>query len=172
MTVTEKPAHSVFATIFREEHRAVRDLLLELVEAFERRDVEQARALLEQVAAATGPHFRYEEEAMYPELVPIFGDAYVTKLLVDHDFAIASAGRLAELVAHDELTDADVDEAIPLVRGILPHVSDCDGLTIMVELLPEPTVETMLETREAARDAGLDLLTWAATVRPRPVDQV
>jgi hypothetical protein len=48
-------------------------------------------------------------------------------------------------------------------------VSDCEGLTIMVELLPDASVESIVETREAAREDGLDLLTWAAEVRGRPI---
>ena len=52
-----------FSRLVREEHREVRDLLLALGEAFERRDGADSRRLLAEVAKATGPHFRYEEEA-------------------------------------------------------------------------------------------------------------
>src|SRR5215471_16796145 len=86
-----------FATVFREEHRIVRDLLLDLVDAYETGNAARAGKLLSEVARITGPHFRYEEEALYPALVPVFGSDYVEKLLGDHDFAIASASRLAEL---------------------------------------------------------------------------
>jgi len=37
----------------------------------------------------------------------------------------------------------------------------------MVETFPEETVRTILETRQNARAAGLDLLTWADQVRAR-----
>ena len=57
-----------FALIFRDEHRVVRDTLLDLIQAFEDRDREWIRALLNGVARFTGPHFRYEEESMYPAL--------------------------------------------------------------------------------------------------------
>jgi hypothetical protein len=157
-----------FAAVFREEHRIVRDLLLELVRAFGTRDLALAGTVLGELATVTGPHFRYEEESLYPALVPIFGADYVEKLLGDHDYAIASARRLVELAGKDVLGDGEVAEAIRLARGILPHVSDCDGLAIMVELLPDTTVESLLETRDAAREDGLDLLTWAAEVRSRP----
>ena len=66
--------------MFRTEHRQVRDLLLDLVRAFQELDAGRARSLLTAVGDATGPHFRYEEEAMYPQLTGIFGDAYVAKL--------------------------------------------------------------------------------------------
>jgi hypothetical protein len=156
-----------FAQIFGAEHRTVRDLLFALVDAFEAGELESARALLRSLAEATGPHFRYEEESLYPELVPIFGAGYVDKLLRDHDWAIEHVRRLDALAAKDRLTDDETAEAVRLVRAILPHVSDCDGLTLMVELLPDVKVGSMLETREAALADGLDLLAWASTKRVR-----
>jgi hypothetical protein len=150
-----------FTAIFGEEHRTVRDLLLELVDAFEARDQPRARRLLGELANVAGPHFRYEEESLYPALVPIFGPGYVGKLRRDHDWAIDSARTLVALGAHERLDDAEVAEAVRLARGILPHGSDCDGLSIMVELLPDATVEALLETRARALAEGLDLLAWA-----------
>ena len=44
----------------------------------------------------------------------------------------------------------------------------CDGLSIMVERLPESQVEEIFAARDGSRDANLDLLTWAAMIRPRP----
>ncbi|MBI2819704.1 MAG: hypothetical protein HYX73_06975, partial [Acidobacteria bacterium] len=88
-------------------------------------------------ASLTGPHFRYEEEALYPALVAIFEKKYIEKLLADHDRVIGSAGRLVRLAGKDAWNEGEVDEAVELVRDMLPHVSDCDGLSIMVERLPE-----------------------------------
>jgi hypothetical protein len=157
-----------FATVFREEHRIVRDLLLDLVDGYETGNPGRAGKVLSEVARITGPHFRYEEEALYPALVPVFGPDYIEKLLGDHDLAIASARRLVELTDDRALSAAETSEAVRLTRGILPHVSDCEGLTIMVELFPEPALESVLESRARAREAGLDLLTWAREVRTRP----
>jgi len=42
--------------------------LLDLIQAFQDRNLSRARELLGRVAALTGPHFRYEEEALYPAL--------------------------------------------------------------------------------------------------------
>lgn len=156
-----------FTEIFRQEHRQVRDLLLDLIAAFEGRDLPRVRDLLGRVAALTGPHFRYEEEALYPALTGIFGAGYIAELFRAHDRAIAGARRLVELAGKADLTEDEVAEAVGLVRGILPHVSDCDGLSIMVERLPEASVQAILDRREAALAAGLDLLRWAGTVRRR-----
>ncbi len=156
-----------FTRLFREEHRAVRDALLDLVEALRARDFERARALLGRTAALTGPHFRYEEEVLYPSLTPIFGEGYVRKLLTDHDRAIGIAAKLAGQLEAATLTEEQAEEAVRLVRRILPHVSDCDGLSIMVERLPEEQIAGILAARNEARAANLDLLRWANEVRKR-----
>lgn len=157
-----------FTQVFRGEHRGVRDALLLLVEAFAARDKARIRSLLNRTAVLTGPHFRYEEEALYPGLVEIFGQDYIDKLLSDHDRAIGTAKKLIELAERDPLTNQDVARAIHYIRSILPHVSDCDGLSIMVERLPEQKVQAVLDARDRCLDAGLDLLKWADQVRGRP----
>jgi len=158
-----------FSQVFRQEHRVVRDTLLDLIQAFEDRDRERIHALLNAVAILTGPHFRYEEESMYPALTGIFGEEYVEKLLRDHDRAIEIAEELIGLSAKDLFSREDIAMAVRLIRsGVLPHVSDCDGLSIMVETLPEDQVQGILDRRQQSLAAGLDLLAWAKTVRRRP----
>lgn len=156
-----------FTETFRAEHRLVRDALFDLQGAFDDRDPARARDLLGHIAALTGPHFRYEEETMYPLLVQVFGAAYIDKLIDDHDVAIAGARRLVELVGGD-YSDVEVEEARSVIRSILPHVSDCDGLSIMVERLNDTEVEAIFAKRDETLAAGLDLLTWDSTVRTRP----
>lgn len=165
---TSTPLADQFTQIFREEHRTVRDGLFDLSDAFAARDLPHIRPLLEAVAGATGPHFRYEEEALYPSLIGIFGADYVEKLLSDHDRVIGSARRLVTLAGQCELTDAEGAEGAQLVRAMLPHVSDCDGLSIMVERLPDQQVRAVLDARERSLAEAHDLLTWAAHIRPRP----
>lgn len=109
-------------------------------EAFRRRAPERVHDLLGRIATLTEPDFGSEEEAMYPALGEIFGRRYLEKLFADHDGAVRSAERRVELVGEEAWTDADVEEGVDLVRGILPHGSDCDGLSIMVERLPEDRV--------------------------------
>lgn len=156
-----------FTEIFGAEHRQVRDLLLELIRAFRDRDTGRARSLVASVAAATGPHFRYEEEAMYPQLTGIFGDSYVGKLLAGHDGAIRNARELLWLAGSETLSEQQAEHGAALAQQILPHVSDCDGLAIMVETLPDDVVGRILAARRTALDANLDLLTWAASERAR-----
>jgi hypothetical protein len=157
-----------FTQMFREEHRSVRDVLLDLIQALQERDRARIQSLLTQTAALTGPHFRYEEESLYPGLVEILGEEYIQKLLRAHDVAIGTAKELVEMAGKELLTDDDVAKAVLFVRSILPHVSDCDGLSIMVERLPEEMVETFFASREHARSENLNLLEWADGVRRRP----
>lgn len=156
-----------FAQIFREEHRAIRDTLLDLIQAFRDRDGDRIGTLLTRTAELTGPHFRYEEEALYPALVEIFGEEYIEKLLGDHDRAIGTAHRLVELAGMSPLRDEDVSRATRFVRSLLPHVSDCEGLSIMVERLPEKRVQAILEARTRSNAAGLDLIRWSTEARTR-----
>lgn len=156
-----------FSKMFRDEHRQVRDGLLDLLDAFSDRDGARAGELLGQIAGLTGPHFRYEEETLYPSLVQIFGAEYVDSLIDDHDGAISGAKRLVEL-AGGNLGDTEVDEARKIVRSILPHVSDCDGLSLMVERFDEEEIAAVFANRDASLAENLDLLTWADTVRKRP----
>lgn len=157
-----------FTQIFREEHRQLRDALLELCEAFAARELPRIRRLLKTVVVVAGPHFRYEEESLYPGLTGIFGREYIDKLLTDHDRVIATARRLVALARQSELTEAEGVEGVRLVRDILPHVSNCDGLSIMVERLPASNIHAVLDTRERALRDGHDLMTWARRIRSRP----
>lgn len=157
-----------FSTIFRDEHRAVRDALFELSDTLRRRKPVESRDILARIATLTGPHFRYEEEVMYPSLVQIFGQEYVSKLYGDHNRLIGSAERLVQLTGKNSWNDEEVEEGLELVRGMLPHVSDCDGLSIMVERFPEATVRNILDARKRCNREGIDLLRWARELRQRP----
>ena len=89
-------------------------------------------------------------------------------MLVEHDKAIIAALRLEKLAVKKPFDASDTKQAVHLVRGILPHVSDCEGLSIMVEVLPESISENILKTRERAHKDNFDLITWAIEVRKRP----
>ena len=154
-----------FSAIFRAEHREVRDLILDLVQAYQKNETSRIPTLLGELARCAGPHFRYEEEVLYPQLVKFFGPQYVHDLYHAHDRAIATAKELVAMAEKSTLTPEEAEFGIRGVRAMLPHVTDCDGLSILVERMPEPEVRKILAAREKARNAGLDLLTWAAEVR-------
>lgn len=156
-----------FTEVFRAEHRTIRDLLLKLHDAFQRRDREHARGLLEELGAEAGPHFRYEEEALYPALTGLLGEEYIEELSSEHDRAIGTARQLEEFAAKDPIPEDDVQRALRYIRSLLPHVINCDGLAIMVEKLPEEEVDAILAGREESLREGLSLRDWAEKLRGR-----
>jgi hypothetical protein len=157
-----------FTKVSKNEHRAIRDALLNLIQAFRnRRDLPGVRRYLIEAAALSGPHFRYEEEALYPALAAVLDDGQVRKLLSDHDRTIATVRNLVQLAALNELTHEDAHEGMCTARSLLPYVFECDGVSIMADLLPEGTVRQVLNRRRRSSEENLDLLRWADTTRLR-----
>ena len=149
---------------FREDHRNVRDLILDLASALRQRDVAQARELLASLDRLAGPHFRFEEEALYPALRQFLGD-YVDKLVSEHDGAIAKANGLASLLQKDSITQEEAGAAMSDVSSLLIHVSDCDGLAIIMEKISERELGQIASTVMACREADVPLLRWAQEIR-------
>ena len=149
---------------FREDHRIVRDSLIELASALERKEIDKAREVLERLNKLLGPHFRFEEEKLYPTLRKFLGE-YVDKLLEEHDTAISSAKELAELLSKEDISDEEAKEAASKVRGLLVHVSNCDGLAILAERLSEEEIKDLEKTFSEFRSEGVPLLEWAEKIR-------
>ena len=61
----------------------------------------------------------------------------------------------------------EISDCINTVRAMLPHVSDCEGLTIMVEKLHEDDIEEIYSSMKRARAGNLSLLLWAEKSRDR-----
>lgn len=156
-----------FLKTFRQEHQIIRDTLFDLITSFIQKDIDKAKELLTGLDEFTGPHFRFEEESLYPALIPIFGVHYINKLYTDHDLAIARAKRLATIIAFKNLDEEDYIMAINNVRSILPHVSDCEGLSIMVEKFEETKITTITDSMKEARKENISLMKWADTIRER-----
>jgi len=154
-----------FGAVFKNEHRTIRDALLNLIQSFCNHDVPNVRHFLNQAATLSGPHFRYEEDAFYPALVEVLDEEQVQKLLSDHDRAIDAARNLVQLAAQGELAEKDAQSGAKYARSLLPHVFECDGLSIIAELLPAQTMQKVLDARSRSLEANLDLLRWADTVR-------
>ncbi len=151
---------------FRADHRQVRDGLIELTNALQAKNVQRARELLGEIDKLVGPHFRFEEEALYPALRVFLGE-YVDDLIKEHDGVIATARAAAELLQKSELSDSEAKEAAKNARALLVHVSNCDGLGILAERLSAPELGQLGEKLAAARKAGVPLLQWAASIRSR-----
>lgn len=151
---------------FREDHRRVRDELLDMIEALEAKDIVRAREVLGNLNILVGPHFRYEEETLYPALRVFLGD-YVDQLLKEHDQVVETARACAELLSKNSLTEEEANQAAAAARQLLIHVSNCDGLAILSERLKPQELEELGEMFMAAREAGVPLLEWAEKIRKR-----
>ncbi len=149
---------------FREDHRKVRDGLLEMIDALQSKDVKKAGEVLGGLNIMVGPHFRFEEEALYDTLRVFLGE-YVDQLLKEHDGVIETARSCAELLEKGDLTDAEVKQAVDATRALLVHVSNCDGLAILTERLKPEELDQLAEKFIADRESGVPLLEWAETIR-------
>ena len=149
---------------FREDHRKVRDGLLNIIDALKAKDVIRARKILGNINTLVGPHFRYEEEALYPTLRVFLGE-YVDQLFKEHDGVIETAAGCAKLLQKDTLADTEAQQAANAARALLVHVSNCDGLAILSERLKKKELEELAEKFVAARKAGVGLLEWAEKIR-------
>jgi len=157
---------------FTEEHRQVRDTLMDLVEAVKEDDVETAREKLEEVDELSGPHFRYEEETLYPALVEYFGEEQVIDLVEEHDEAIETARELDELLQGETVPEDERDSIVQTVSPLLVHVSDCEGLTIYMEEMSNETLDRVAESRERALEENAPLTEYAEEIRRSPEENI
>lgn len=151
---------------FREDHRKVRDGLLDIIDALKAKDVAKAGGILGNLNTLVGPHFRYEEEALYPALKVFLGE-YVDQLLSEHDGVIDTAKTCATLLEKDTLTDKEAAEAAEAARKLLVHVSNCDGLAILSERFGTKELDELGKKFSACREAGVSLLDWAEKIRKK-----
>lgn len=152
------------------DHTWVRDILLDLIEASNRRDATEALELLLRLDKLGGPHFQWEEESFYPTLERFFGAEYKEYLISVHDRIIRAARKLAEIFGKGEITEEESPKLVSLIRNeILPHPIECEGLTLFAEKLTKKELEEMAEHFETLRKSGVGLLKWAKEVRPRKV---
>lgn len=153
-------------TEFREDHRKVRDGLLDMINSLESKNIPKARKILGNLNVLVGPHFRYEEETLYPALRVFLGE-HVDQLLKEHDGVINTARSCAELLQKEKLTDEESRQASSAARTLLVHVSNCDGLAILSERLKARELKELAEKFAAARKAGVALLDWAEKIRKK-----
>lgn len=157
----------VCTDIVRDEHRRLRDQLLDVHSGLGSGDFGRTRLCIAKLMAAIGPHFRYEEEALHPALAAVFGYEPWQPLFSAHNHMIESLQRLAALAEGDRASADSLGAAAGLLGSILPRLSGCDGVALWIERLPNRHVRRILDCREAALRDGHDLVTWAARYRAR-----
>jgi len=146
-----------FIDILTEEHRQLRDVLLELIDAFENGDSERASVAIEAMAALAAPHFHYEQEVLYPALAEVHGDEQVEQLVEQHGEAVAAAQQLAELAEQEEFDEQAAAYGAELARQLLPHVSNGDELMVMVGGLEPHTIKKIHKAQKQSKKSGATL---------------
>lgn len=153
---------------FRDEHKRAVDYLLELIQGLERRDRKEVGDRLGWINRLAGPHWRYEEEALYP-LCRRFCEELMDKLLVEHDQVIQGVRRLVQLIGKREIAAQAWGEGVDIARFILFHMTNCDGLSLFIEQFTEEERQTLKQAMFAARQADIPLLEWALRFRQRKI---
>ncbi len=151
---------------FREDHRKVRDDLLDLASAAEGGELAKARDILGHIDTLVGPHFRYEEEALYPAMKEFLGE-YVDSLIEEHEGAIGTARTAANLLSKSSLSPEEGRTIASAAKALLVHVSNCDGLNILTERLSQEKLDELGKHYARSRSEGVPLLRWADTIRKR-----
>jgi len=161
-TTTTQSDLQEFTEGFRDEHRAGRDTFLAIGDALRARDTARIGELMGQANTLIGPHMQYEEQVMYPELTVLFGDEYVERMLADHDRAFTVASTLMGIASKPQITDADINAGNTAIQHLLPHVTDCDGLVLAIEVLPADGQQRIFAARHRAFEEGMTMMEWGA----------
>ncbi|MFW9874149.1 MAG: hemerythrin domain-containing protein [Candidatus Thorarchaeota archaeon] len=151
---------------FRDDHRKVRDGLLEMIDALKTKNISKASEILGKLDIMVGPHFRYEEESLYPVMKTFLGE-YVDDLISEHDGVIETARNTVKLLNKKTLTEKEGKKAAEAAQKLLIHVSNCDGLAILTERLSSEELEGLGEKYSIAREANIPMLEWAEKIRKR-----
>jgi hypothetical protein len=158
-----------FVEGFRDEHRAARDALLGIARALRARDRDAIGKLMMELDAGVGPHMRYEEEVMYPALTAVFGTDYIERMLEDHDRGYGMGARLMEIASQDPITEEGIEEGVALIQRQLPHITDCDGLVLAIEVLPEERQLAICRARDRALAEPITMTAWGERRGREPI---
>jgi len=146
-----------FVTIFTDEHRQMREVLLDLIDAFENQDQERALEAIVEMETLAAPHFHHEQTALYPALAEVHGDEQIDQLLQEHADAVEAAAQLTDLAAQDSLDEEAAAYGADLARQLLPHVSEPDEVAVMLEVLEPKTKKQLHKAHREAKKKGITL---------------
>ncbi len=150
----------------QDDHRQARDGIFDLLEACQKTDLRRAREILDFSDTVAGPHWRWEEEALYPAVGKIAEELQVS-LLKEHDEVIEAVQRVTDILKKKKLAPPDWEEIKHKIRAMLYHITTCDGLIIMIEVLSEDDLADIRQAIFVAQREEVRLLEWAKTLRQR-----
>jgi len=151
---------------FRADHALVRDLLLEIIDAINRKDARKALEILTRLDKMVGPHFRWEEESFYLPFERFFGREYLEYLLGAHDRVIKRSKELVEILKKGKITDEQAKTLPNIIRfEVLSHVIECDGISVFAEKLTREELDKITKDLERVEKEGIPLLEWAERIK-------
>lgn len=145
---------------FHADHTKVVQALLDLREAIRDRNPVRARATLAEANKLVGPHFKFEEQHLYPQLKEFIGEAGLKRLLTEHDGVFRSVATLVELAARDVWGESEAEAASANLDLIREHPVTCDGLSLYIERLPLDAQASLADRMEELRREGTTLLKY------------
>jgi RND superfamily putative drug exporter len=131
------------------EHRQLLDLLVEIEVASERRP-ERVLALARELRRLAEPHFRYEQQALFPQLVPMLGTEYVEGLYAAQEGVFEALSKIERLAVPGSSPAAAADETRRLIGGARSSLITCDAAAEAVERQPSEVADRILAARERA----------------------
>jgi hemerythrin superfamily protein len=144
---------------FRNDHEWVIDTLSSLKQAVTESDFGKAREIVESLDKNVGPHFLFEEEALYPALRTFLGE-YIDELLGEHEGALEVVSGLKELLAGESLSDENRRKVERFISAFYVHASNCDGLALLAKRLSDAQQKELSEKLQWARQTGKPLTVW------------
>lgn len=145
---------------FRRDHEWVIENLVNLREAVSGDDLGTAREIVETLDKGVGPHFLFEEEALYPALRSFLGE-YIDDLLGEHEGALTVVNGLKELFAKNTLDEEDKKKIRKYISEFFVHASNCDGLALLAVRLTDEQQKELADKFQEARATGKPLTVWA-----------
>ncbi|HVC07045.1 MAG TPA: MMPL family transporter [Solirubrobacterales bacterium] len=130
------------------EHRHLLDLLTEIETASEQGEAGRVVDLVHELRALAEPHFRYEQRALFPQLIGALGQDYVEGLYADQESVVETLARIEAIAEPGEIRESGAAETLRLVRAARVSVVSCDALAEVVERQPADVAERVLAVRE------------------------
>lgn len=129
---------------FIEDHRHLMRGLLRLKKALQRDDLREARRIGEELDRVAGPHIRFEEEVLYPEVVRSRGGEYTGQLYEEHRIGRRLLERLRDHKDTDRLEPAEQASLVEQSQTTLNHAISCGTLLSCITTLDESRQEELL----------------------------
>lgn len=145
---------------FHSDHAQVVQALVDLRSSIQARDPAGVRSTLDGANRLVGPHFKFEELYLYPELRQFVGEAGMHRLLMEHDGVFRGVAALARLASNDTWTDEEAQNAQAYLDLIWEHPISCDGLSLYIERLRGDVQKALLGKMNAMRRQGTTLLDY------------